>query len=112
MRAHACKRPAPVTTTFSNSGSGHLRELRLYAIKAPYNLHPPLPPSWPGLLINFLGLQMEVWALLESRAYQRGVINRERAYYSFIFRWIHFVTAFSWQTHGILSYFEHRQNYC
>lgn len=57
MRAHACKRPAPVTTTFSNSGGGHLRELGLYAIKAPYNFHPPpLPPSWPGLLINFFGL--------------------------------------------------------
>ena len=81
---------------FSNSRGGHLRELRLYAIKAGYNL-PPLP-SWPGSLNNFQGLQMEVWALLESRAYQRRVINREGAYYSFICRWIHFVTALSWQT--------------
>ena len=30
-RAFSCKRPALVTTTFSNSRGGHLRELRLYS---------------------------------------------------------------------------------
>ena len=29
-RAYSCKRPALVTTTFSNSRGGRLRELRLY----------------------------------------------------------------------------------
>lgn len=83
MRAHACKRPAPVTTTFSNSGSGHLRELRLYAIKAPYNLHPPPPSPLPGLgcLLIFwacrwrcghywrVGLTREGWSI------ERGLIT-------------------------------------
>ena len=31
-RAYSCKRPALVTTTFSNSRGGRLRELRLYYI--------------------------------------------------------------------------------
>ena len=37
-RAHSRKRPAPVTTTFSNSRGGRLRELRLYLF--------PLIPHW------------------------------------------------------------------
>ena len=30
MRAHSCKRPAPVTTTYSNFRGGRLRERRLH----------------------------------------------------------------------------------
>ena len=104
-RAYSCKRPALVTTTFSNSRGGRLRELRLYPFQGsevkenipwpparPYSFNKGVPSPLPPFPLPFFP------SVVQSPNYRRHVIyeNQNRTVSPVVTRDINSLSGMIW----------------